>query len=145
LSEAKEIVRVLLEAVAQRDTETLARLVQSDVVWWAPVSAARHGLPRPLVGSEAVVTLLSGAHGFFRADTTTWTVLRLVEEDETVVAHVERRCLTAGGIPYENEYLLRFDMADGRIAQVWEHTDTAFANDLLARALDPQQRSRLIL
>jgi ketosteroid isomerase-like protein len=138
MSEAKEIVRALLDGVAQRDTAALERLVHTDVVWWAPVSAARHGLPRPLVGSEAVVTLLSGAHGFFQADTTTWTVLRLVEEDGTVVAHVRRRCLTAGGLPYENEYLLRFDLADGRIAAVWEHTDTAFANEVFARVLDPQ-------
>jgi ketosteroid isomerase-like protein len=132
MSERKLVVRSLLDAVAQRDTATLQRLLRDDVVWWAPASAVQRGLARPLRGSAAVVTLLSGAHGFFRADTTTWTVLRLIEEDGTVVAHVRRECLTARGTPYDNEYLLRIDIVDGRIAEVWEHTDTAYANDCFA-------------
>jgi ketosteroid isomerase-like protein len=129
MSHNKEVVLALLGAIGRRDAAALAQLVHSDVVWWAPVSASRLGVSRPLVGSDPVVTLLSGAHGFFRPDTTTWTVLRLVEEGPTVVAHVQRRCLTTNGRPYENEYLLLFDLADGRIAAAWEHTDTALAHE----------------
>ena len=132
MSDNKELVLALLDAIALRDTTMLERLIHDDVIWWAPVSSSRLGLPRPLVGRDPVVTLLSGAHGFFRPDTTTWSVLRLIQEGSSVAAHVRRQCVTAGGRPYDNEYLLRFDLADGRIAAAWEHTDTALAFDLFA-------------
>jgi ketosteroid isomerase-like protein len=132
LSDGKDIVLALLDGIARRDASALEQLVHGDVVWWAPVSASRLGVARPLIGSGPVITLLSGAHGFFRPDTTTWSVLHLVEEDSTVVAHVRRRCMTVHGRPYDNEYLLRFDLADGRIAEAWEHTDTVYAQELIA-------------
>jgi ketosteroid isomerase-like protein len=120
----KQAVRELLHAIAHRDVVTLNRLVSTDVAWWAPVSAQ---VDRPLRGREAVVGLLSGTYGFFQPDTTTWTVIALVEEDLTVVAHVRRQCLATNGRPYENEYLLRFDFDGGEIAEAWEQTDTAYA------------------
>jgi len=131
MSTNKANVHVLLDSIAARDATAIRELVTDNVTWWAPVSSARLGLARPLVGVGAVVTLLSGAHSFFRADTTTWTVLALIEEGSTVVAHVQRRCLTTSGLTYENDYLLRFDFVDGRIATAWEHTDTAYALELL--------------
>ncbi len=131
MSANKQAVKALLDGIARRDAAALHHLIRDDTVWWVPVSAARLGLDRPLVGRNAVVRLLSGTSEFFRADTTTWTVLALIEEASTVVAHVQRRCLTAHGLPYENEYLLRFDFIDGQIATAWEHTDTSYAHDVI--------------
>ena len=87
-------------------------------------------LARPLVGRPAIVELLRGTKDFFRADTTTWTVISMIGEGSSVVAHVERRCLTSKGAVYENDYLLRFDFEDGRIREAWEQTDTTLAFDL---------------
>jgi len=91
---------------------------------------------REIVGRSAVVELLRGSKEFFRADTTTWTVVAMIGEGSNVVAHVERRCLTSKGAPYENDYLLRFDFDGGRIREAWEQTDTALAFDLFAVATD---------
>jgi len=136
LDDDKQTVHELLDAIARRDRVSLERLVTDDVVWWAPRSASRHGLARPLVGRPAVVELLRGSKDFFRADTTTWTVIAMIGEGSNVVAHVERRCLTSKGAPYENDYLLRFDFDGGRIREAWEQTDTALAFDLFAVATD---------
>jgi ketosteroid isomerase-like protein len=125
MADDKQAVRELLQAIADRDLGALNRLVAADASWWAPASA---GLDRPLRGKEAVVTLLGGTYGFFQAGTTTWSVIALVQEGPTVVAHVRRECLAANGRPYDNEYLLRFDFSDGQIVEAWEHTDTAYAN-----------------
>jgi ketosteroid isomerase-like protein len=131
MEDNKQVVRDLLQAIADRDTETLDRLVADDARWWAPQSA---DVDRPLRGRTAVVTLLGGTYGFFQAGTTTWTVIALVEEGPTVVAHVRRECLAANGRSYDNEYLLRFDLKDGKIVEAWEHTDTAYARSLFAES-----------
>ena len=97
LDNEKQTVLEVLDGIARRDRSLLERLVTDDVVWWVPRSAARHGLARPLVGRPAVVELLRGSKDFFRADTTTWTVISMIGEGSSVVAHVERRCLTSKG------------------------------------------------
>ena len=56
----------------------------------------------------------------------------MIAEGSSVVAHVERRCLTSKGVDYQNDYLLRFDFASGRICEAWEQTDTALAFELFA-------------
>lgn len=124
MGDNKQAVRDLLQAIADRDPRAIDRLVEADASWWAPVSS---GLERPLRGKEAVVTLLSGTYGYFQAGTTTWTVIALVEEGPTIVAHVRRQCLATNGRSYDNEYLLRFDFKEGQIVEAWEHTDTAYA------------------
>lgn len=128
MSVNKDAVGQLLDGIARRDVELLSSLIHDDAEWWVPVSAARLGLARPLHGRTAVVALLSGTSKFFKPDTTTWATLALIEEGPTVIAHVQRRCLTDRGNDYENEYLLRFDFRDGRIATAWEQTDTAYAH-----------------
>jgi ketosteroid isomerase-like protein len=115
MSANKETVRQLLDGVARCDGALIGSLLHDDAQWWVPQSAARHGAARPLVGREAVVGLLSRTGNFFRPGTTTWTVIDLIEQGSTVVAHVRRSCLTFAGQPYDNEYLQRFDFRDGRI------------------------------
>jgi len=126
MSERKDIVRAVLDAIARRDAAVLSELFDDDVVWWTPVSAP---VEHPLVGRETVVGLAVGGTGLFRPDTTSWEELGLFEEGDTVVAHVIRRSLTGKGAPYENEYLFRFDIPDGRVTEAWENTDTAHGRE----------------
>ena len=137
IEDDKQTIRDLLDGIGRRDRKALEGLVTDDVVWWVPRSASRHGLARPLVGRSPVVDLLRGSKDFFRPDTTTWTVIALIAEGSSVIAHVERRCLTSKGVDYENDYLLRFDFVDGRISEAWEQTDTAHAFELFASASEP--------
>ncbi len=126
----KKVVERLLDGVGRYDAASLAALFCDDAEWWAPVSSSRLGVSRPLVGREAVVDLLAGGTRVMRPGTTTWTVYTMVVEGDTVIAHVQRRCLTANGAPYENDYMLRFDFDDNLIARAWETADTALAFEL---------------
>jgi ketosteroid isomerase-like protein len=128
MSNNKQTVRDLLQAIADRDRATLERIVSEDASWWAPVSS---GLDQPLKGRPSVVDLLSGTQGYFRPNTTTWTVIALIEEGQTIVAHVRRQCITSSDQPYDNTYLLRFDFAGPHIVEAWEHTDTTYAASVL--------------
>ena len=122
-----ELVDAILVAMADYDGAAVAPLLHEDVVWWVPPSAMRFGLPRPIVGRDAVVQLLTGGLGFFQPGTITWEVRQLIADDTHVAAAFTRRSLTAGGKPYENEYCFVFRHVDGRIIEGWEYTDTAHA------------------
>jgi ketosteroid isomerase-like protein len=49
----------------------------------------------------------------------------LVAEGDIVVSHHTMRTVTAAGDEYENEFAFIFRLEDGRIAEIWEHLDTA--------------------
>ena len=48
-------------------------------------------------------------------------------EGELVSAHYNRTARLAGGGDYDNEYNMLFRLEAGRIAEVWEVADTAYA------------------
>jgi len=50
----------------------------------------------------------------------------MVEENDVVVAFMRMEMLTKAGVAYSNEYVLVFRFEDGRIAEHWEYTDTAW-------------------
>ena len=65
-----------------------------------------------------------------------WTIELLAAEEQTGAAQVRlsTRLATSGEV-YENTYVYFFRFADGKIAEVWEHLDTAYAFALFDRAL----------
>ncbi|CAN5442125.1 hypothetical protein BH10ACT3_BH10ACT3_00740 [soil metagenome] len=125
----KELVVELLQAMAEDRADLIEALMAPDVTWWVPPAAAARGLVRPLVGRRDVVDLIAAPNGFFRPGSRVWDVHRLVGEGDMVAAHVNMTAVTGTGVDYSNEYhwLVRF--ADGRIAEVWEHVDTAYFFD----------------
>lgn len=131
MTDGKVVAQAFLDGIAGNDAIALNRILHNDVKWWGPVSALQRGVKRPQVGRDEVVALLSGARGYFQPGTTRWTVFGLIEEGGSVVAHVRRECLTARGSSYNNEYLFRLDIVDGRIAEAWEQTDTLYATECL--------------
>jgi ketosteroid isomerase-like protein len=124
MSEPKAMAVEFLDALGRHDTTTMSRLLDPDIAWWGAKQAAP---VRPVLGRDQVLAQLDGGRGLFRADTTSWTMFRLVEEDGTVMAHVQRHSVTTAGKDYDSEYLWRFDIADGGITGVWVYTDTIYA------------------
>jgi uncharacterized protein len=122
-----ELVDALLVAMADYDAEALTPLLAEDILWWSPTSASRYGVPRPIVGRDAVVRIFTGGLGLYKAGTITWEVHRLIADDSNIAVAFTRRSLTAAGKPYENEYCFVLRYVDGRIVEGWEYVDTAHA------------------
>lgn len=122
----KRVVREQMAAMERMDAEAQGVLMTEDVQWWVPQSAVESsGLARPLAGKEAVVGLLGGAEAFFSE--MHWTIDHVVAEGDHVAVHAHMQGRTASGNDYLNYYHFLYRLKDGRIAEVWEHVDTAYA------------------
>jgi hypothetical protein len=122
----KQVVRDELAAMEAGDTKTLRKLLTDDVRWWIPQSAVEHAnLPRMIEGKEAVVDLIGGADAFFTE--MEWTIDLMVAEGDHVAVHAHMQGRTASGNDYLNQYHFLYRLQDGRVAEVWEYLDTAYA------------------
>lgn len=125
-AERKARAATLLTAIAERRRELAEPLLTEDVTWWVPQSAGARGIERPLRGRQAVLDLCCG-ESRYRVGTMHWDPHQLLHDDDTVVVHCTLRALTKGGVSYENHYALVYRFVGDRIAEAWEHTDTAYA------------------
>jgi ketosteroid isomerase-like protein len=126
LERNKQTVRQQIAALEHPDAAAQAALMTDDVRWWVPQSAvAVAHLPRPLEGKEAVTGMLGGAAVFFSE--LNWTVDHLIAESDHVAAVAHMQGVTASGNDYLNHYVFLYRFVDGKIAEVWEHVDTAYA------------------
>jgi ketosteroid isomerase-like protein len=121
----KQVVQQVFDAMAADRADLLHGLLAPEVKWWVPPSAAAQGMPRPLVGRDAVVGLIANPAEFFRPGTRRWLVHHLVGEDDLVAAHVNMEAETASGEAYSNEYHWLLRLQDGAVVEVWEHVDTS--------------------
>jgi ketosteroid isomerase-like protein len=125
----KEVVTEFLAALVNDDSATMRPLVDDDVKWWIPQSAAvAFGLARPLDGWSNVPWF--GGEGWkgFKPGSSRVIVHHLVAEDDFVSAHYNRTALRANGNVYDTEYNILFRFRDDLIVEVWEIVDTAQAN-----------------
>ena len=122
----KQVVRDQIAAMERLDAAAQSALMTDDVRWWVPQSAVEaSGLARPLSGKTAVVELLAGADAFFPE--MHWTIDQVVAEGDHVAVHAHMQGRTASGNDYLNYYHFLYRLDGGRIAEVWEHVDTAYA------------------
>ena len=122
----KQVVRDQIAAMERLDAGAQGDLMTDDVTWWVPQSAVdASGLARPLSGKKEVVGLLGGADAFFTE--MHWTIDHVVAEGDHVAVHAHMQGRTASGKDYLNYYHFLYRLDGGRIAEVWEHVDTAYA------------------
>jgi uncharacterized protein len=127
-----QLVRDYFEAKQRLDKEALAAKFTTDARWWVPISAEQRGLVnRPIEGGATVVEMLATLMPQMYGPVATWTIQHVVADDETGAAQVELDT-TVGttGRPYRNTYAFIYRFVDGRIAEVWEYTDTDYAYGL---------------
>jgi ketosteroid isomerase-like protein len=127
-----QLLRDYFEAKQRLDKEALAAKFTTDVRWWAPISAGQRGLvARPSEGRETVVEMLTTLVPQLYGSEGTWTFQNVVADDETGAAQVELdTTVAANGGPYRNVYAFFYRFVNGRIAEVWEYTDTDYAYGL---------------
>ena len=122
----KQVVRDQFAAMERQDAGAQSALMTDDVRWWVPQSAVEvGGIARPLAGKEAVFGLIGNSGAFFSE--MHWTIDQVVAEGDHVAVHAHMEGRTAIGKDYLNQYHWLFRLEGGRIAEVWEHVDTAYA------------------
>jgi len=127
-----QLLRDFFVAMQRLDKEALAAQFTIDARWWAPISAEQRGLvTRPIEGGATVVEMLTTLMPRMYGPVATWTIQHVVADDETGAAQVELdTTVGATGRPYRNTYVFIYRFVNGRIAEVWEYTDTDYAYGL---------------
>ncbi len=123
----------------QKGDAAIAELFAKDARWLAPQSSP---VGRLHDGLDAVLALMASGLGLY--DTTRPMQIERTSGlagEEIVYVEMTIRATTGQGEPYENHYVMVFQIRDGRIAEVREHVDSLYAQRLL---FDPVgQRSPL--
>jgi ketosteroid isomerase-like protein len=132
-------VRAFFRAVSHARPADLRELVTEDLTWWIPQSsadksAARIGTAkgeRSVQGWDAISRMLFGS-GFYRDrrsspeyDPMAYDFHQILVDGDHAVSHHTMKTVTAAGLDYQNEFVFVFRFRGGRIAEVWEHLDTA--------------------
>jgi len=116
-------------AKARLDRGALEAGLTENATWWAPVSGARRGLAeRPAVGRTKLAEMMTTLSLKLYAAERSWTIEHVVADEHMGAVQVRLSArLATSGEPYENVYVYFFRFQDGRIAEIWEHVDTAYA------------------
>ncbi len=127
-AENKELLRHAFTEVAKGNSRPFVDLLDEDVRWtiigttaWSRTYAGKQSvledLLRPLAKQLRGRTIIA-------AD-------RFIAEDDLVVVEGRGRNSTVDGVRYHNQYCWVFHLADGRVLELTEYTDT----QLIATAL----------
>ena len=125
LAAMKDAVRALVSALERIDLHAQRALLTDHVHWWVQRSTAHEGFERPLVGPDAVLTLVGSTADYF--SDFRWDIQRMVAEGDLVAVQATVYGTRNDGRPYENDYHFLFRLEGDCIAEVWESMDSALA------------------
>jgi uncharacterized protein len=136
----QQLIRDHFAAKEKLDRSALEATFSADARYWAPLSGAQRGLAtRPIVGGAKLGEVLTALSLKLYARERSWTIEFLVADEDIGAAQVQLSTrLASSGEPYENVYVYFFRFRDGKIAEMWEHLDTAYAFALFDSALSRQ-------
>jgi ketosteroid isomerase-like protein len=127
----------------QKGDPGIAELFTQDARWLAPQSAP---VGRRHEGLEAVLALMASGIGLYDSSRP-MDIERTASlaGDELVYVEMTIRATTKSGEPYENHYVMVFQIRDDRFAEVREYVDSLYAQRKLfdpAGMASPLDRGR---
>ena len=136
----QQLIREHFAAKDRLDRAALEAQFTADAKWWPPLSGAQRGLAeRPIVGGPTLAEMMATLSLKLYERERSWKIEFLVADEHLGAAQVQLSTrLAASGEPYENVYAYFFRFQQGKIAEIWEHLDTAYAFALFDRALSRQ-------
>lgn len=136
----QQLIREHFAAKDSLDRAALEAGFTADAKWWPPLSGAQRGLAdRPIVGGPTLAEMMTTLSLKLYARERSWKIEFLVADEHVGAAQVQLSTrLATSGEPYENVYVYFFRFQDGKIAEIWEHLDTAYAFALFDRELSRQ-------
>lgn len=123
----EELVRKAFAAFTAGDMDTISGLFAEDIVWHVPGRSRLAGAHR---GVEAVMGYYGGLDeatgGTFQID----ELQDVIANDQRAIAMQKSSAKKNGAVFNFNEVLV-FQIADGKIAEVWEYTNDLYEYDAL--------------
>jgi len=125
----QQLIREHFAAKDRLDREALEAGFTADAKWWVPLSGEQRGLAvRPITGGPRLAEILTTLSLKLYERHRSWTIEFLVADENIGAAQVNLSArLAASGELYENVYVYFFRFSGGKIAEMWEHLDTAYA------------------
>jgi uncharacterized protein len=123
----KALVRRYFETVASDGFGKALELVAEDAIWWIPGVEGELGKRDMIAAMDRAADSLVGNMGA--------EFLSMTAEDDRVAAEVRGSSLRKSGVRYDNIYHFLFRVRDGKIAEIREHHDTAYAAKVFADGL----------
>ena len=120
------LLREFWDRIAAGRIESAIELLDPEGVFWS----------RP-VGNVPMRGFIDILRGVQTAIPMTFTYYETMEKGDRAFLEMEGHGRCASGEPYNNRYVWRMDMRNGRIFELREYSDTAYANDVFARNLPP--------
>lgn len=136
----QQLIREHFAAKDRLDRAALEAQFTADAKWWPPLSGAQRGLAeRPIVGGPTLAEMMATLSLKLYERERSWKIEFLVADEHLGAAQVQLSTrLATSGEPYENVYVYFFRFQQGKIAEIWEHLDTAYAFALFDRAFSRQ-------
>lgn len=123
----KALARRFFEGLHRADRAALLALVQPDLTWVVPKSAVEPYAGTHDGAEHIVALMLDAVARAFEPGSAHHELLLCLAEGDTVVAETRMTARRPDGAEYDNHYVFIFECRDGRIGQIREHVDTAYA------------------
>jgi ketosteroid isomerase-like protein len=125
----EQLIREHFAAKDRLDRAALEAQYTADARWWVPLSGEQRGLAvRPIAGGPRLAEILTTLSLKMYERERSWKIEFLLADENIGAAQVHLSArLAASGEPYENTYVYFFRFSGGKIAEMWEHLDTAYA------------------
>jgi len=122
-----DVIADFLPAMASNDRSVLLAVLAEDMVWHTPPSTIPE-FRGPHRGRAAALELIGGAgSSLFVRGSQRVEIEHVIAEGELAAAQFRQVARTTAGRDYDNLYAFFFRVRDGRIQELWENTDTAYA------------------
>jgi ketosteroid isomerase-like protein len=124
-----QLIREHFKAKDELDREAIRAMLTDDARWWVPISGMKRGLAvRPIIGGNELADMLTTLSLTLYERNRSWNVQHVIADESMGAAQVElTTTLASNGKPYHNIYAYVFRFDNGKIAEIWEHADTAYA------------------
>lgn len=140
-----DLVRAYTDALNAWDIETMGRLSTDDVVFELPFRPPT--FERETVGKDAYMEVLAQARDHMIDGSENLHDLELdtlASDPDTVIATYKSAMRLKSGVEYNNEYISRFRLRDGKVARFTEYYDSIVLFRALGGVLTDSDDSDLL-
>lgn len=124
----KQIMQEIFSALSKGDPQLFVESMADDFRWTV---AGATKWSKTYDGKKAVLTELFGLLSSKLTGVITTTAHRFIADGDYVVVEARGTSTTKKGSPYNNTYCFVFRLADGKLREVTEYTDTELATMVL--------------